>query len=373
MRVAIHETSTYAPIRYEATRPYARWLGRLFMAHAHKGEASRLRFVQNELLLRLHDELGFLGRTDGPGPVQGEVNNVQTFGQFDAGGRVIFDVAHPLTQSLLVTDAEDIPCSELVFPAERFYLHFGRGTGLKDDGDEIEGAFVEHQKGLLFVDLVPASFGRALFFTLPMGEQLVGVRVDLSEGSRTIMSALERSIADTLAANRAVFDQMRDVEARLTAEHREVVKVPSSVERLDENGPLLRTALKLIVNTLFFLAAEPSDVHEGWGADAPKVLAEQAQDFAAKPGTRKTAENTLTKRGYVKVRYVGRQYGALRDAGQVSEAVATGRVLATHIRRGHFRSQPYGPERALRKRIFVAPVVVNADRAEDSPGRIYEA
>lgn len=373
MKVQVQEDSPYAPIRYEATRRYARPLGRLFIAHAIQGEKTRLKFIKNELSARLREEVGRIGQSDGPGPVQSEIGNIQIFGEFDAGGRIIFDVARPLTKSLLLTDAKDIPCSELVFPAKSFYLHFGRGTGLQNDAGEIEGAFISHKKDLLHIDLVPAFFGQPLFFALPMGEQLVGANVDLSQNELTVLSALDISIDNTLKANREHFEQLAGLEAQLTAQYGEIMKVPSTVERLEEKAPLLREALQLIVNTMFYLAAEPEDTHEGWASDAPATLTDQAQDAAAKPGTRKAAENRLKNMGYLKVQYVGQHYGASSGASGIEEAFATGRVLATHIRRGHYRRQPYGPENALRKRIFVAPVVINANRSGESPGRIYEA
>ncbi|MCT9633885.1 hypothetical protein NOX73_32960, partial [Pseudomonas aeruginosa] len=70
----------------------------------------------------------------------------------------------------------------------------------------------------------------------------------------------------------------------------------------------------------------------------------------------------------VKIRYVGHQF-ASTAAGQGLGEI--GRSVATHFRRGHFRSQPYGPERSLRKVIFIPPVVVNPGQSE-LPGRIYE-
>lgn len=40
---------------------------------------------------------------------------------------------------------------------------------------------------------------------------------------------------------------------------------------------------------------------------------------------------------------------------------------ATHWRRGHFRMQPHGPQMSLRKVIFIAPVLVRADRLHALP------
>jgi hypothetical protein len=123
------------------------------------------------------------------------------------------------------------------------------------------------------------------------------------------------------------------------------------------------------VNTLFFLAAEPEDILFEWNRDAPPDLVRQTT--ADKFGTRKTAENTLASCGYTKVRYIGGHYADSASAKTVATALGTGRAIPTHLRRGHFRAQPYGPERALRKTVFIAPVVVNAGKSEPA-GRIYE-
>ncbi|WP_231663317.1 hypothetical protein [Ralstonia solanacearum] len=44
------------------------------------------------------------------------------------------------------------------------------------------------------------------------------------------------------------------------------------------------------------------------------------------------------------------------------ERLTPGQALPAHWRRGHFRMQPHGPQSSLRKVIFVAPVIVRADR-----------
>lgn len=45
-----------------------------------------------------------------------------------------------------------------------------------------------------------------------------------------------------------------------------------------------------------------------------------------------------------------------------AEHLSEGQALPPHWRRGHFRQQPYGPHSSLRKVIFIAPVIVRADR-----------
>jgi hypothetical protein len=47
---------------------------------------------------------------------------------------------------------------------------------------------------------------------------------------------------------------------------------------------------------------------------------------------------------------------------------------APHWRRGHFRAQPCGPARSSRKLIFVAPILIHADRLDGQapPPKAYE-
>lgn len=371
-KVKITRNSRYAPIRYEATRPYAMRLGKLHMTEAKKGAARRMTFVQKDLFPLLLREIQQLGKPPGPGPGQAEISNVQIYGGYQDSGRIIFDVRQELSRSLLATDSTEIPCEAVAFPMRSFYLHFGSGSGLRDNGLEIEGAFVQHleEDKAMLIDLVPAgAFSYKTFWQLPMGEPLTGVRIDLNNPSESVSAALDRSIDDVMTRNRSIFAQIAQMERQLTEQYGEVVKVPSPVENLADKRELLHRAIQLVLNTLFFLVAAPEDVQEDWEEEAPAEVV--AQLHSEKFGTRKTAENNLSSQGYVRVRFIGRHYAGSAEAKAVSEAMGTGRTMATHLRRGHFRAQPYGPERTLRKTVFIAPVVVNAGKCETA-GRIYD-
>lgn len=371
MQIKINKRSAYAPIRYEATRPYGVSIGKAFVTQAARGEKARLAFIQESLLPLLKNAVARMGSENGPGPVQAEMLNVQIFGKYNQGGRVIFDISKPLTTALLMTDADDIPCGEIAFPAKSFYLHFGHSHELTDSAFAIEGAFVSHEAGRMWIDLVPAGFGQAHFFALPMGEALIGVSIDTSDAVKPITKALSDSIAHIMERNRAMLTQLEELELQLSSQYGQVVKVPSPVERLDDKEPVLRSATALIVNALFYISSDSNDVHEGWGRDTPEDAAAALRN-ARNAGEARTLENTLLKAGYSKVKFVGKGFAASSESQAIEEAVRTGKHLATHFRRGHYRRQPYGPERSLRKRIFVAPVMVNATGCGEPPGRIYD-
>lgn len=370
MQIKINKRSTYAPIRYEATRPYAVSIGKAFVAEHKRGEAARMAFVRGSLLPLLRTAVAKIGREQGPGPVQSEIVATQIFGGYLEGGKVIFDLSKTLSDTLLITDTKDIPCGELPFPTSCFYLHFGSDSDLSDDGFNIEGAFVTRMSDRMTIDLVPQGFGQPHFLSLPMGEPLVGAPVLLNDSAKPIAQALTESIASVLEMNAKLYEQMAETERQLERQYGEVVKVPAQVQRLAEKEPLLQKALALIVNTMFYLAAEPEDVMDDWGRDTP-TEAVDALLSAEKPGTIKTIENTLLRSGYSKVLFVGKKFARSITARHMQEATANGNILATHFRRGHFRCQPYGPENALRKTIFVAPVLVNAESGGELQGRVY--
>ncbi len=78
-----------------------------------------------------------------------------------------------------------------------------------------------------------------------------------------------------------------------------------------------------------------------------------------------TAQNQLTQRGSKKAAKLLRQIPRIYDRVVLGPADFVHHQhgeLSPHLRRGHFRLQPYGPQSSLRKVIFLAPTWVRADR-----------
>lgn len=379
--VGIDSRSKYAPIRYEATRPFAQLLGKRFVAETSgKNLEQRAQFLKTEWSQLVREAITINARSSkydfGPGPGQSEMVNLQIFGHYQDAGRVVFDVSKELSHSLLLTDAHDIPCNALDLPNEAFYIHFGHGSGLSDNGYEIEGVFVaklaatETEPQLLTIDPVPVGhFAVQQFWQLPQGEPMPGVSVRLTDPNEPIMHALARSIDYIVAENEVTRIQFDALKQELSEKYGRPIEVPNPVHKLADKRELFTNLLQLTINTLFYLSAEPDDVHEGWDLSAPSDLL--LQTHSEKPGTRRTAENTLRKQGYIKVRFVGKTYSETVKNNPSTVTGTSGKTLSPHFRRGHFRRQAYGPARASRKTIFVAPTLVNPGHG-DMPGRIYE-
>lgn len=92
---------------------------------------------------------------------------------------------------------------------------------------------------------------------------------------------------------------------------------------------------------------------------------EQPQVVRVEEGAYTAAQDQLTRLGAKKAAKLQRQIPRLYDRVVLGPHEALGQdqgELSPHMRRGHFRLQPYGPQSSLRKVIFVAPTWVRPDK-----------
>lgn len=373
-RVTPTQHSIYAPLRYEVTRPFAVMVGTSFSVRGQGSLKKRHQYLVSELMPQIQYAMASLGTQPGPGPGQAEIANIQVFGGFLRGGRVIYDFHKQLTTALLSTDIDSIPVSAIPRPSQSLYIHFGLPDGSPDEKQSPEGAFVSwedmpDEPARMMVDFTTRNqFDEVIFWHKESGDPMTGVTIDVSDSSKGIVQAMEDSVEAIVAQNEKFLEQQKTMEAEMIEKYGEIFSIPSPITNLRADLPLLRIGIALVVNCLLFLGAAPEDVSERWDDRAPADLVHQAE-HGEKPGTRKTAERTLSNRDYLKVRLAGHQF-AESVAGSWQDD--TGRSVVTHFRRGHFRNQAHGPEHSLRKLVFIPPVVVNPGQG-DAPGRIYEA
>jgi hypothetical protein len=69
--IEIQENSVYTPISHQATAVMHAHSS-LYVTHSNQGETTRIRF---DLFVRLREEVGRLGKPEGPGP--GTIRNAQ--------------------------------------------------------------------------------------------------------------------------------------------------------------------------------------------------------------------------------------------------------------------------------------------------------
>lgn len=374
MQVKINQNSAYAPIRYEATRPYASRLGKQWLARL-KTPGSR-DFYEKRFPSLVSAELDKLGTVGGPGPYVTECTNVTMFGLFESAGKVIYDVSEVLTSALSVTDLGDLPCGAVPSPRRSFYIHFGATevAGTTAHGSFVEGAFVQcietrSQKALM-VSLIPRGWGKRDFYKTWDGECPDGTLLNLNDANKPVAEELHDRLQATYAQHRAMLAEVDKVAPDLRGYVASISPKQPPQLAFEDAEREMRQAFSVVISAMFYIQAEPQDVQTAWSRDVPPDALQTLRSATTK-GKAQQIEASLTKAGYTKVKRVGTRFAQSVAAQDVRDAISTGRTLRTHLRDGYYKLQHHGPERSLRKVIYVAPVVVNAGKGDELQGRIY--
>jgi hypothetical protein len=125
-------------------------------------------------------------------------------------------------------------------------------------------------------------------------------------------------------------------------------------------------ALNLIGNALALLTAYNDDVETKWPEGTPRSLINKLNN--AKPNKKPSVERELNSQGYIPVKWVGRKTSKLQTQ---AEKTTTSQRLA-HWRRGHWKMQPHGPQKTLRRLIWLKPTLVSGiGEPATAPGKIH--
>lgn len=294
---------------------------------------------------------------------------VPMLAQYELNGRQIFDLHDGLTEMLLNTDVSECTLDEIKLPYDCFYLRFGKQDEIKvpfeDDFEYVDGAFIAAS---------PWAAPNASPETKPETRIKIGLTTVKKDGRGVMMPGYfldfypsELSLPFGEAVDAAL---KRRVEAFKEDEPDDEWSKTLSLVRaseVTEGAALARLALPLIFNSLFYLESLNDLPEYTPSRDTSSELTARWEQ--SKPNRRHKLHSELTKNGYAIVRLVGKE---------VVDATAglnpRGGGVRTHWRRGYFRNQPHGPQKSLRKRVWIRPTVIRADRADesgDTVGRIY--
>ena len=275
------------------------------------------------------------------------------------------------------TDLDGVRVSDIRLPFAVFHISFADAFGgtLPGPPNQIDGVYLSQlQKNCL--DILVTSrrlgtnyksntwpFSRDWYFYVPL---------DTSNTERTFGDLLADAIQKHAVVlepelvapdpdstveidNRIVL--VRDVRNKTAAEHAQYTA---------EGLPVFRQVLALAVNALCYLnATNDQERTLAYPDDAPGDLV-RALD-SARRGDRQKARARLLDRGFVPI-YLVRE--STESAGLTHER--TEREVSTHWRRGHWRHQPVGVRRTLRRLTWVRPTLVRADKKEPTAGHLYQ-
>lgn len=360
-RVLSASYSSYAPLRFEITRQGCQKIAERYKYLIGKAE---LHEVDSKIS---HDTMVMYKNLMPPSLdafkiLRKESGKMLSYVEFFSSNRMIYDFHKSLTSALLETDIDKINLDNIPKPHEHFYLHFGNYSWPDGYPPELEGVYVSFRSNL--------EEGKSMYFDPVFNHQFATPlhvnteRESISGNFEIFFSDVTEGIEEYLA--RSSEEISFENSTLVSPDGPPIFEVFNEVCKRDPGNPKQNALVaKIAINCMLYLAAVPDDVEHEWEDRAPANLVELSLR-GEKEGTRKTAERTLANQHYLKVRIVGRAFSRSHDSININT-----HKKATHVRKGHFRNQAYGPEWTMHRIIFIAPKVINPGSGE-MPGRIFE-
>ncbi len=308
---------------------------------------------------------------------------------FAANARQIFDIPPQLGEMFRRTDVDDITAESIKVPYPGIYLHFGPQSDLAFDPDWTpEGAYVYELRGdgdgdrvLQFcIAFAPKDLEKYRDFDVnfePVYVQALAqqhMRMPLGDAVDLVLSekmAQLRKEADAATMPGLEDEEVQELAASqgITLVSAQATRAKQELDSLEPQHKCYLEMLKLIVNSLAYLAAYPKDVETRWPANTPRSLLKQLAKTDNRNEQRRV-QSKLAAMGFSPVHLCGRRLAEEIDRSTAA-AGATGQ-RAVHWRRGHWRRQPHGPQNSLRKLAWLMPTLVNPGGSAEEPlGHLY--
>ncbi|MDI1236435.1 MAG: hypothetical protein PSV26_03005 [Polaromonas sp.] len=281
--------------------------------------------------------------------------------QYNLSGKQIFDLDDNIVTMLRNTDVADCTLQDWHPPYDAFFVRFGKQDDMKlpfDDGHEyLDGAFVAVTPWTTNGTERRLKIGLTTVKDDGSGVMMPGYFVDFSPE--------EQRLSPHQAIDAFIARKFADLDSDEDKSERNLALIEIRKGEWEEGAVLLRKATELVINCLFYIESIGADKELTPGRDVPPELHVKWQQTP--PMRRFKVTQKLGSEGYTLVRLMG------DEVQQGSSSPETGRAdVSTHWRRGHWRRQAHGPQKALIKRVWIRPVLVNPTKPnEDIPGHVY--
>jgi hypothetical protein len=284
-------------------------------------------------------------------------NWIPLLSQYHLNGKQIFDIGDEAVTLLRNTDVEDCVLDDWNGPYDAFFVRFGKQDDMKlvfgkDEFEYLDGAYVA---------VTPAGDGGQKRLKIGLTTVKADGRGVMMPGYFIDFFPSELKLNPSLAVEAAIARKVDELDKQEDASGFNEVRKGE----WKEGAALLKAALPLVVNSLFYLESFGKDLPLEPGRDVPPQL--DASWRQVPENRRFKAAQKVTREGYVFVHMAGKEF-----AGTQSRTNADANP---HWRRGHWRRQHYGERNSMVKRVWIRPVLVNAEKAEEVelPGHIYVA
>lgn len=354
----------YFPQRTYKNRPY---LTR-YLEMAARGENPDLSFLIMEGMAETFGHFSMSEETPFANACRGnEYTLVSSLSRFFTRGQVVLHLQENLKQAFMRSDLGDAAVSDLQFPFDDFYMHFGKTGLLFNDGRaELEGVMVSRNAKTNDIELTltgdlvepPKHWGER-------GMETYWTYLSGKDADTRLLEAVDKNVKAFASAIKPVdFDEELYKEDGIYKD--DIDGHAARRENLHDmhlaNTSTVMDAVKLVANALLYLAQYPEDIEDGFEDGFPAGFKEKILRSDGK--TRANTISKASRQGFTLIKKVGAKFErALLAEGQATSSGSP----APHLRRAHWRRQPYGPKASLRKLMWIRTTRVMGGELREKP------
>ncbi len=279
------------------------------------------------------------------------------FHDYERHGNNIFEFRPILVEMFGHTEVQDLPMVYLTFPHDSMYIHFGPTQLAVDRRYLIDGAYVQHIAG---VDDVTVS----ICFTTCEKDMDYWTSNDpveflFSDVTHTVSLNFNKTMDPKNSAVKGLIGQAMSGSGQVEDAYLR--------QESDRWSSVLPRALRLVINSLCYIATKAREIALRYPDTAPQALVDKLERSKT-PKEIERNGNKLATLGFSKIFYCGDDLQ--KQTAQHSLNGGDGRsglAMPHHYRAGHWTQQVWGPALSLRKLIWLMPIEVN--RGKNVPKR----
>jgi hypothetical protein len=382
----------YHPQRYREMRPFFHPLYKIFRnTCAPDGcpTTSGMMAMHQKFIQIWNEELDHL-------PIEKRPENIKRFNEEISifchvassiyTGRNIFHLQPELSSLLRETDVDEIEWRLLHLPYPNIYLWFGKQKDWPLSSNHyVDGAYIEYRPGEQGLQITLTSVADSYpdwlhqNFVMDFDPYYYAIFEFSPDGKSTVGESLKSLLEKDPNFHPENEQQISDEQIeKYRNEGINVLELPpersgwyqNALEH-QENLPIFLQALRLVINGLCFLSAEPDDIVTEFPTDTIETVVSNSQGLnnPKQVGTKEVKK--IHSHGYTKIHFCGNQFV---KAAQRHDGIGTGSEMPPHRRRAFWRNQPCGVGRLENRLTWIRPTIVRKDRLkdeEDAPGHTY--
>lgn len=374
----------YHPGRYKASRPFVKQVINAYSKYGGIPTSESYEAIKKVIKKEYDKLLLAIPGKQRPASFQvliPEISRAMHYAAFVVFAENIFHFTSDLCEEFKLTDVENIPMSLINLPYDSFYMSFGKQKefNLWSKGYFIDGVYVSKLSRGESVQLLISTVREDVKYDfdynwVAIPDKYYYLKLMPDDPDQMVIDAVDKAFKKDIESrsieNIPDLSGMYLVDGRyFLAKDTRSQTTKEVIDDLQEGYIVMQSALKLIINGLYFLSAFRNEIAIGWPPNTPAEMLNQYLSQSKRESQK--AKARLKEMGYsiIHLCSIPKEVPLKADTDGL---VSKGKGKISHWRRGHWRNQAYGPGRNERKLIWIRPVLINADSNTLPQGHVYE-